>query len=263
MFKNISWIELYVNLFCFFYTQYNECVFSRKKNSCNWINPPFNTRVCPFYTFRRLVRLWEWTVLRLPHLEASGRGLLISGAIAKRKKEKLFLVISDERSVQSGGCSSGGQTCRCLPDRTLPSKMSALPFYSSTVCPFCWISRWRCVQIPWKCHSPNGWDNFSKFNLHTFHLLDKVFNENKIFVQIAGEDRSPSVCGLCYDRCRDASCPPCGHLFCWNCINRWMHIRSQCPMCRQHLNSPADIIPLVNYKWIESYVTEPLNEWQI
>jgi hypothetical protein len=75
-----------------------------------------------------------------------------------------------------------------------------------------------------------------------------VFNEDQIFFQIAGEDRSPSVCGLCYDRCRDASCPPCGHLFCWNCINRWMHIRSQCPMCRQHLNSPADIIPLVNYK---------------
>lgn len=39
-------------------------------------------------------------------------------------------------------------------------------------------------------------------------------------------------CPLCLARRKSTSCLPCGHVFCWDCICRWLVQRKQCPLCR-------------------------------
>ena len=41
------------------------------------------------------------------------------------------------------------------------------------------------------------------------------------------------ACPLCLkDQKVAASCIPCGHSFCWNCIHSALKVKSQCPICR-------------------------------
>ncbi|KAL5099380.1 hypothetical protein RYX36_003707 [Vicia faba] len=42
-------------------------------------------------------------------------------------------------------------------------------------------------------------------------------------------------CNVCFDLVRDPVVTPCGHLFCWPCLYRWLHHRSRsrgCPVCK-------------------------------
>lgn len=64
----------------------------------------------------------------------------------------------------------------------------------------------------------------------------------------AGDSKKAAggVCCLCLEPCRHASCTPCGHLYCWTCIQRWLRVRPQCPTCRHPVASTGDVVPLVN-----------------
>ncbi|XP_034944564.1 peroxisome biogenesis factor 10 [Chelonus insularis] len=51
-------------------------------------------------------------------------------------------------------------------------------------------------------------------------------------------------CQLCFE-IKPTTVTPCGHLFCWSCIADWVRVRSQCPLCREHVTS-SRIVYLMN-----------------
>ncbi|KAH7853455.1 hypothetical protein Vadar_002635 [Vaccinium darrowii] len=49
------------------------------------------------------------------------------------------------------------------------------------------------------------------------------------------EEESFFDCNICLELPRDPVVTPCGHLFCWPCIYRWLHVHSdgkECPVCK-------------------------------
>lgn len=72
-------------------------------------------------------------------------------------------------------------------------------------------------------------------------LNEKFINEENL--ENVNEN---DLCGLCYDKRKESSVTPCGHLFCWECIIKACITKEECPQCRQ--TCPArKIIRLRNF----------------
>ncbi|KAI4366395.1 hypothetical protein MLD38_022277 [Melastoma candidum] len=53
-------------------------------------------------------------------------------------------------------------------------------------------------------------------------------------------------CNICFDLAQDPIVTLCGHLFCWPCLYKWLHIHSQsqeCPVCKA-LVEEEKVVPL-------------------
>lgn len=48
-------------------------------------------------------------------------------------------------------------------------------------------------------------------------------------------------CSLCFEDSRFSKVLECKHHFCIKCINDWVSIKSNCPMCRQKVKITFDI----------------------
>ncbi|GKV15933.1 hypothetical protein SLEP1_g26658 [Rubroshorea leprosula] len=76
---------------------------------------------------------------------------------------------------------------------------------------------------------------------------------------IAAPKRDPEMnsgsfqCNICLDSARDPVVTLCGHLYCWPCIYKWLHVQSSslkedqqqqnCPVCKTDI-SPSLLVPL-------------------
>eukprot|EP00047_Mylnosiga_fluctuans_P003916 m.231663 g.231663 ORF g.231663 m.231663 type:complete len:215 (+) comp12249_c0_seq1:846-1490(+) len=59
-----------------------------------------------------------------------------------------------------------------------------------------------------------------------------------------GGDDNPYECSICFDAAKEPIVTPCGHLYCWPCINEWMNKgKLTCPLCNGAI-APDTIIPL-------------------
>lgn len=53
-------------------------------------------------------------------------------------------------------------------------------------------------------------------------------------------------CNICFDLAQDPIVTRCGHLFCWPCLYKWLHIHShsqECPVCKA-LIEEEKLVPL-------------------
>lgn len=74
----------------------------------------------------------------------------------------------------------------------------------------------------------------------------KNLEETETAEEKFGTDDENNICGLCFDKRKDSSVTPCGHLFCWDCIVKATLNKEECPQCRQFCPT-RKIIQLRNF----------------
>jgi peroxin-10 len=65
--------------------------------------------------------------------------------------------------------------------------------------------------------------------------------------QLKSGKEGDMTCLLCMDERKDTSATLCGHLFCWDCITKYLQTKESCPFCRA-VCLPQQVIFLQNYK---------------
>lgn len=81
----------------------------------------------------------------------------------------------------------------------------------------------RMNEVPKTCENNNG------------GLEDETSVKNDDVEKGSGNDGSFFDCNICLDLSRDPVVTCCGHLFCWPCLYRWLHLHSdagECPVCK-------------------------------
>lgn len=48
--------------------------------------------------------------------------------------------------------------------------------------------------------------------------------------------RSEEPCHICLEECKRPTTMECDHTFCYRCIEKWMEIKRQCPVCDKKIN---------------------------
>ncbi|KAK6938781.1 hypothetical protein RJ641_032289 [Dillenia turbinata] len=70
--------------------------------------------------------------------------------------------------------------------------------------------------------------------------------ENSSCTSNDGGYASDFECNICFDLAQDPIVTLCGHLFCWPCLYRWLHLHShssECPVCKAVVEE-AKLVPL-------------------
>ncbi|KAE8671664.1 hypothetical protein F3Y22_tig00111941pilonHSYRG00071 [Hibiscus syriacus] len=82
----------------------------------------------------------------------------------------------------------------------------------------------RTSDVPKSCEATYG---FSE---------DRISEDRKDDIEKGvSNDGSFFDCNICLDLARDPVVTCCGHLFCWSCLYRWLHMHSdanECPVCK-------------------------------
>ncbi|KAJ0088989.1 hypothetical protein Patl1_32939 [Pistacia atlantica] len=81
----------------------------------------------------------------------------------------------------------------------------------------------RTNEVPKTCENNHGF------------LEDEVLDKKDDVEKGSGSDGSFFDCNICLDLARDPVVTCCGHLFCWQCLYRWLHVHSdakECPVCK-------------------------------
>ncbi|KAK3227185.1 hypothetical protein Dsin_007047 [Dipteronia sinensis] len=81
----------------------------------------------------------------------------------------------------------------------------------------------RTNELPKTCENNNGF------------LEDEVSEKKDDVEKGIVNDGSFFDCNICLDLARDPVVTCCGHLFCWSCLYRWLHVHSdakECPVCK-------------------------------
>ncbi|KAH7554267.1 hypothetical protein ACOSP7_028618 [Xanthoceras sorbifolium] len=81
----------------------------------------------------------------------------------------------------------------------------------------------RTNEVPKTCENNNGF------------LEDEISEKKDDVEKGIGNDGSFFDCNICLDLARDPVVTCCGHLFCWPCLYRWLHVHSdakECPVCK-------------------------------
>ncbi|XP_044508814.1 ORC ubiquitin ligase 1 [Mangifera indica] len=81
----------------------------------------------------------------------------------------------------------------------------------------------RTNEVPKTCENNHGF------------FEDDVSDKKDDVEKGSGSDGSFFDCNICLDLARDPVVTSCGHLFCWQCLYRWLHVFSdakECPVCK-------------------------------
>ena len=81
----------------------------------------------------------------------------------------------------------------------------------------------RMEEVPKACENING------------VAEDEASQKKGDIEKGSGNDGDFFDCNICLDLARDPVVTCCGHLFCWSCLYRWLHLHSdakECPVCK-------------------------------
>ena len=100
-----------------------------------------------------------------------------------------------------------------------------------------WLLRWWFKKYP-----PNS----TVIHANRFKSLIRPTKDNA--VQSSSEPLTSGTCAICQQPRKNPACPTqCGHVFCWDCLQKWIvSFRAECPVCRTP-SRPQDVLPLYNY----------------
>ncbi|XP_057537286.1 uncharacterized protein LOC130814980 isoform X2 [Amaranthus tricolor] len=65
--------------------------------------------------------------------------------------------------------------------------------------------------------------------------IGSVAKNEDVIEKLDSEEGSFFDCNICFDLAKEPVVTCCGHLFCWPCIYKWLHIHSdhnECPVCK-------------------------------
>ncbi|KAM4737617.1 peroxisome biogenesis factor 10 isoform 2-T2 [Anableps anableps] len=87
--------------------------------------------------------------------------------------------------------------------------------------------------------------------LNNFRQRQRARQEWRLYRNLSPQHSASSNpraarCTLCLEARRHATCSPCGHLFCWECITEWCNTKAECPLCREKF-LPHRLVFLRNY----------------
>ncbi|KAF7804152.1 E3 ubiquitin-protein ligase RFWD3 [Senna tora] len=86
----------------------------------------------------------------------------------------------------------------------------------------------RTEEVPKACENNNGMAD------------DEASEKNDDVENASGNDGTFFDCNICLDLSKDPVVTCCGHLFCWSCLYRWLHVHSEareCPVCKGEVTS--------------------------
>ncbi|XP_057438768.1 uncharacterized protein LOC130730712 [Lotus japonicus] len=81
----------------------------------------------------------------------------------------------------------------------------------------------RLEEVPKACENINGVS------------VDETSQKKDDVERGSGNDGDFFDCNICLDLAREPVVTCCGHLFCWTCVYRWLHLHSdakECPVCK-------------------------------
>ncbi|PWA93164.1 Zinc finger, RING/FYVE/PHD-type [Artemisia annua] len=112
-----------------------------------------------------------------------------------------------------------------------------------------WRSIWRPVLFP--AENENGLETGEGSVAVTppeviktcdNYVEDDVVGDKEEVVKSNGNEGGFFDCNICLDMASEPVVTCCGHLFCWPCLYRWLHIHSdvkECPICKGEMTTKS------------------------
>ncbi|XP_022717109.1 E3 ubiquitin-protein ligase RMA3-like [Durio zibethinus] len=100
---------------------------------------------------------------------------------------------------------------------------------------------------------PNFFEQEAHFDSDGDISLKQKWNPISVPTRDLEKDAGRFDCSICFDSAQDPVVTLCGHLYCWPCIYKWLHVQTSsldadqrqqnCPVCKSNISS-SSLVPL-------------------
>jgi len=95
------------------------------------------------------------------------------------------------------------------------------------------VALWPGDAVAVGCALPDApTEVFALQNMHILKLEESFISAERDDAEEQCGEMHDAECAVCHELLRRARVLPCGHLFCDDCLSRWLRARDTCPTCR-------------------------------